>query len=135
MRKIIQMLALASCFFGSCGAALADECNFTLNERQVSKGNNVFTWIHLISKCNQALTVNSIKLNLRDDCEIKIGQEMRMGDEYVFGLAKDEFEGAFYFEVHKTLMGREYFDLQKCGQPVRFDLRTSSGDIVFGEED
>ncbi|MFT3988978.1 hypothetical protein [Aestuariivirga sp.] len=106
--------------------ALADDCRFeTRNEMKQS-----FWWVHLVSHCEEKITLQSISLNGRAECTLSVNRDMRLGDDYVFGIATTPDE-ALNMQIVGKIAGLQYFDTTNCGEPVRLELQTSIGTITL----
>ena len=116
----------------SSGNAAAADCSLDLQQEQLPNDQGVvFNILHLVSLCDDEIELQSIKLNRRDQCVIEANKTLRLGDDYAFGLATNPTE-ALGMGLRKSLIGQEFFDVTRCGQPVKLEVSTSAGLFEFG---
>ncbi len=129
MSKSIVVLAAAAAMLSATSAAHADDCQFEAR----NEFKQTFWWVRLVSRCEQQVTLETVKMNGRDECLLSPNKVVRLGDDFTFGIARNPDE-AINMEVVKGITGLQYFDVSKCGQLVRLDLQTSEGMLTLEAE-
>lgn len=131
-KKWILAPMLATALALSSGLANAADCSMELQQEQLPNDQGVvFNILHLVSHCDDDIELQSIKLNRRDECVIQPNKTLRLGDDYAFGLATNPTE-ALGMALRKNFFGQEFFDVARCGQPVKLEVSTSAGPFEFG---